>query len=131
MLKKSHLLIWLLTCCGYVCAANAESIASDNAAQGKILYFQCRACHALNAGEAHKIGPNLHGFYGEKAGTRQGYTYSDALLASGVVWTESSLDAWLKRPAELVPGNKMVYQGLADESGRRALIDYLIRATGN
>lgn len=98
-------------------------------ARGKRLYLQCQACHSMAAGQAHKVGPNLHGFWGAKAASRPGYAYSTALKNSGLVWNEATLDPWLTRSSAQVPGTKMVYAGMPRAEDRAALIAYLKRAS--
>ncbi|SOY62210.1 conserved hypothetical protein [Cupriavidus phytorum] len=71
-------------------------------------------------------GPSLAEVWGRKAGTADGFTrYSDALKRSGLVWDKQSLDAWLKSPAALVPGNAMGFPGIADARTRADLVAYL------
>jgi cytochrome c len=98
--------------------------------KGKRLYVQCVACHTVEADGKAKVGPNLHGVIGSAAGTRPGFAnYSDALKNSGITWTDDKLDAWLKKPAALVPGTKMVFVGMARDQDRADLIAYLKDAT--
>ncbi|RYI12312.1 MAG: c-type cytochrome, partial [Acetobacteraceae bacterium] len=84
----------------------AEAAPTDPGAR---LWLQCRACHSLKAGEPNKIGPNLHGIMGAKAGSRPGFRYSAPMKASGIVWTDASLDAWLTKPMTMVKGTKMSF----------------------
>lgn len=44
---------------------------------------------------------------------------------SGLVWDTRNLDAWLKSPAALVPGNAMGFPGIADARTRADLVAYL------
>ena len=80
--------------------------------RGAKIYARCRACHTLEQGERHKVGPNLWAVYGSTAGTKEGFAYSKAMKASGVVWDEATMDAYLTKPAEYMPGNKMTFIGL-------------------
>lgn len=99
-------------------------------AKGQRLFGQCIACHTVDAGGKHRIGPNLHGIVGAAAGTRPDFAnYSEQLKSSGIVWTDDKLDAWLKKPAALVPGTRMAYVGLAGDRDRADLIAWLKSAT--
>ena len=59
-----------------------------------------------------------------------GFTYSDAVMNSGIVWTPETLDAWLKQPAKFLPGNMMVFVGVPKPQDRANLIAYLQQNTG-
>lgn len=99
--------------------------ATSEAAQGKRLFLRCSACHALTASAPAKIGPHLQGIVGRKAGAVAGFRYSPAMTASGTVWNEASLDAWLQRPQAVIPGTSMAFAGLTKPADRKALIAYL------
>lgn len=88
-------------------------------------FATCKVCHSVEKGGAAKIGPNLFGIVGAKAGTRPGYAYSGALKGSGLTWTQANLDAYLAGPAKLVPGTKMAVPGNANADSRKAIVDYL------
>lgn len=105
-------------------------LASADPAKGQVLFLQCRACHSLEAGGANKVGPNLHGFLGREAGQAPGFSYSEVLAKSGIVWTPEALDHWLERPSEFLPGNRMVFVGIRKPEDRANLIAYLQRETG-
>jgi cytochrome c len=102
----------------------AVAAASDNSV-GKTAYMRCMACHSLNAGEAHKLGPNLHSITNSSAATGENFTYSEALLNSKLVWDDATLKAWIKSPTTLVPGTKMIYANSLSDTQIDALIDYL------
>jgi cytochrome c2 len=97
--------------------------------RGEILSYACQACHTLGEGQDHQIGPNLFEVFGRTAGSSPGFDYSIALGESGIVWSESELDAWLADPAGYLPGTTMAFTGYRDASDRSALIDYLVSAT--
>ncbi|WP_417620723.1 c-type cytochrome [Parasphingorhabdus sp.] len=103
-------------------AAKAEPAV---AAAPPAAFAQCAVCHSVKASGASGIGPNLHGVYGGKAGTRSGYSYSPAMVDSGIQWTRAKLDSYLADPKGLVPGTRMVVPGVADAAKRKDIIDYL------
>ena len=98
--------------------------------RGAILYKRCRACHTLGQGERNKVGPNLWDVFGKTAGTREDFNYSNAMADSGVVWTDETMSAYLERPAQYMPGNRMSFAGLRKEEDRAAVIQYLRANTG-
>jgi cytochrome c len=113
--------------------ANADldaRLAAANLKRGQLLYMVCKACHDVEAGRPHKVGPNLHGMFGRKAGTAEGFKYTDALVKSGIVWTPATMDAWLKQPGALVPGNGMAFAGIANDADRESLIAWLMANSG-
>lgn len=107
-----------------------ELLAKADLKRGQTMYFQCRACHSLKEGEPHKVGPNLHGVFGAKAGLAPGFTYSEAMANSEVVWTVAAMDEWLARPSKFMPGNRMVFVGVKDAVDRANLIAYVMQETG-
>jgi cytochrome c len=58
------------------------------------------------------------------------YKYSDALKAANLTWDPATLDKWITDPKALVPGTKMTFVGLKDETARRDVIAYLLVETG-
>jgi len=102
-----------------------SAFAAGDAERGAKAYRACIACHALEPGR-HLTGPSLAKVFGRKAGEAPGFQrYSDALKNSGVVWDEKTLDAWLRDPAGVIPGNVMTFGGIKDEKVRSDLIAYL------
>lgn len=92
---------------------------------GKRAFLQCRACHTVEVNGRSLNGPNLHGLFGSKAGTKAGFKYSPALANSGITWTDQQLDRWFANPRGAIPGNKMVFMGVRDPKVRRQLIAFL------
>jgi len=103
---------------------------TGNPEQGKRYYILCQSCHSLNEGGMNKVGPNLHGIFGSPAAQVPGFIYSDALTKAGLVWDEATLDAWIARPAELVPYTTMVFAGIPDPQQRADLIAFLKQSGG-
>ena len=103
--------------------------AGADRARGELLSLACAACHTLGAGEPHNVGPNLHGVFGRPAAGAPDFAYSEALRASGLVWTPLALEAWLAEPASFVPGTTMAFSGYRSADDRRDLIAYLLHAT--
>ena len=91
---------------------------------------KCSICHTLGEGPNRRAGPTLHRIFGRKAGTLEGYRYSDALLGADIVWDETSLDALFDiGPDHYTPGSKMPMQRIVRREDRRDLIEYLGTAT--
>lgn len=100
--------------------------------RGEILSLACQACHSLQQGGRHLVGPNLFGVFGRRAGTAAGYEeYSQALRAVDLIWTPESLDRWLADPAGYLPGTSMTFTGYQSSADRAALIEFLVDATGS
>jgi cytochrome c len=100
------------------------ALADSDPAKGKQIFVKCQVCHSIAPG-VNKIGPSLHGVVGRKAGTLQGYNYSDAMKNSGITWDEAALDNYLTNPRKAVPGTRMVFVGLSKEQDRQDVIAYL------
>ena len=99
--------------------------AAGDAAAGKVLFTQkCGICHSAVQGQ-NKIGPSLYGVVGRKAGTAADYTYSDAMKNANRTWNEATLDDYLTNPRQKIPGVKMIFAGLPEESDRQNVIAYL------
>ena len=100
-------------------AANATAIA-----HGEQVYKKCRACHSLEPGR-NLLGPSLADVVGRPAGTETGYSYSQAMKESGLVWDVATLDQYLAAPQKFLPGNKMPFPGLKSDHDREDVITFL------
>ncbi|MBN9671903.1 c-type cytochrome [Roseibium aggregatum] len=91
---------------------------------------KCSICHALTPDGGRKAGPTLHEVFGRRAGSLPGYSYSQTLLESGIVWSEETIDGlFLDGPDHYIPGSKMPMQRIVRPADRDDLIDYLKAAT--
>jgi cytochrome c len=109
-----------------VCAlalACLPALAADM--RGKLLFLRCAACHSLSDGPSAKIGPSLKSVVGRPSGSLPGYHYSAAMQKAHLVWDAATLDKWLTKPNDLVPGTAMAFAGLPNERDRQAVIAYL------
>ena len=107
-------------------AAYADGI-KGNAANGKKLFMgnTCPTCHSVIKEDDLKIGPNLVGVVGRKAGTTKSLMGpTENLTKYGVIWTAETLDEFLANPNAKVPGTPMMGI-LTDPQQRADVIAYL------
>jgi cytochrome c len=97
---------------------------------GASLFVKCKSCHTVGAGEAGRVGPNLHGVFDREPASAPKFKYSPALEAFAEDrWTPELIDQWLSKPKAFLPGNAMFFDGLANEDDRRDLIGWLLIET--
>jgi cytochrome c len=100
---------------------------SQELSRGEIAFrAHCIGCHSI---ACNRSGPKLQEIFGRKAGSIADFkSYTRALKESGIVWSEESLDAFLRDPGKLVPGSAMAYVVRVERSDERSeLIKYLRR----
>jgi cytochrome c len=114
---------------GQPAGATTAPAATDLVAAGKAAFAVCATCHAVEAGKASGIGPNLNGVVGRKAGALADFGYSAALKQSGLTWTEAELDAFIANPSGKVPGTSMAAGAVSDAERRKAIVAYLASLT--
>ena len=102
----------------------AGSVAAADPSAKPAAFAQCAACHSVEPG-VNSVGPSLAGVAGRKAGTLAGFSYSEAMKASGKTWDDATLDAFLTSPMANVPGTRMTYMGQSDPAKRAEVIAYL------
>ena len=90
----------------------------------------CRECHSFEKND-NRLGPNLYGVVGRKAGTVPDFAYSNSVKGSGITWDEPTLDKWITNPNALIPGNNMgaIFGGVADPAERKKIISFLKQDT--
>jgi cytochrome c len=96
---------------------------------GKSRFTQCAACHTTAQGGPNLTGPNLYGIFGRKAGSVDGFAYSDAMKAAGWTWDAAHIDTWITNPHAVLATTKMSFPGLKDPKDRIDVIAYLKTVT--
>jgi len=108
----------------FIAAGLGQGYAQDVTA-GEKVFVQCKACHQAGDKAKNGVGPVLNGLFGRKAGSVEGFIYSDGNKSSGVTWDEATFAEYIKDPRAKIPGTKMVFAGVKDEQKIKDLIAYL------
>jgi cytochrome c len=103
----------------------ASQAQADDSKEGAAVFQRCAICHANTKGAPAKIGPNLFGIVGRKAGTMPDFSYSAAMKNSGITWTPDKLMAYVQHPQQIVPGNRMAFAGITSQKDAHELVEYL------
>jgi cytochrome c len=93
--------------------------------RGIKIFKKCATCHSINKGEAAKVGPNLYAVLGRKRGSMSGFSYSKAMIEKGGSWDAESINQFIAKPREYLPGTKMAFAGLKKPQDRADIILYL------
>ena len=89
-------------------AMAAPAFAGDPAA-GEEAFKKCKACHSIIAPDGTEIqkggrtGPNLFGVIGRGVASDPDFSYGESIAAvgaTGAVWDEASLAAYVANPAD-------------------------------
>ena len=89
-------------------AAFAAPALAGDAAAGEDTFKKCKACHSVIAPDGTEIqkggktGPNLYGIIGRAVASDPDFKYGEGILAlgaTGAVWDEASLAAYVVDPA--------------------------------
>ncbi|TMJ15714.1 MAG: c-type cytochrome [Alphaproteobacteria bacterium] len=119
----------LLASCGGSGSSSSDSGSSaslaSNGPKPPSQFGLCMSCHSSEKGAPNRIGPNLAGVIGRKAGTAPGFAYSDAMKGSGIVWNEDQIARFIVNPSAMVPGTKMMIHGPRDPAAQKAITSYL------
>ena len=103
--------------------------AGDHGAE---VFRACVSCHTLKPDEAQKAGPTLWHIFGRRIATLPGYNFSPALKKLDIVWSKETVaELFQIGPAHYTPGTKMPEQTIGAEDDRKALVEFLARATTN
>lgn len=90
---------------------------------------KCASCHSIREGGPNKQGPPLFGVMGRAAGTCEGFEYSDAMVRSGIVWSDKHLWEYLVNPMNYVVGTNKIAGCMRREEDRANTIAYIKTCT--
>jgi cytochrome c len=108
----------------------ADPLVAYAGDHGAEVFRACVACHTLSEKEAQRAGPTLAGLYGRRIASLPGYRFSDALKGMNIVWTPETVSKLFELgPNAYTPGTKMPEQRIGSAEDRKALTDFLARAT--
>jgi cytochrome c len=100
-----------------ILALPASAVQAADVAKGEAAFVrQCAICHTIDKGGENRLGPNLFGIVGKRAGAVPGFKYTNAFRNTATFeWTEGLLGPWIALPAVMVPGTSMgVFPGVSD-----------------
>ena len=101
-------------------------LASASPERGEKVFRVCSACHAVDAGAPHGIGPNLWAVIGRAVASAEGFDrYTPAMKSFGGTWSPERLDRYLRQPMTAVEGTAMVFPGLPSAADRADVIAWL------
>src|SRR5246500_4374453 len=115
-----------IECAGHhrITGAATAALAQD-ADAGKTSFNKCLACHAIGEGAKNKVGPELNGLDGRHSGSAPDYNYSDANKNSGITWNKDQFLEYIKDPKAKIPGTKMAFAGIKNETEAQNLWAYI------
>jgi cytochrome c len=106
-------------------AAMAQTAHAQDMAAGEQSFKKCLPCHDIGEGAKNKVGPELNGLDGRHSGTAPDYSYSDANKNSGITWNAATFKEYIKDPRAKIPGTKMIFPGIKNETEAGDLWAYL------
>jgi len=116
---------WFLLAATSISVVMPGTAHAQDVAAGETTFKLCQPCHSVGEEAKNRVGPALNGLEGRKAGTVDGFSYSDANKESGIVWSEASFKDYIKDPRAKIPGTKMIFPGVKDEQRATDLWAYL------
>jgi cytochrome c len=106
-------------------AIMTQTAQAQDAAAGEQVFKQCMPCHSIGPGAKNKVGPELNGLDGRHSGTAPEYSYSEANKKSGIVWNEANFKKYIHDPRARIPGTKMIFPGVKNDTQVDNLWAYL------
>jgi len=109
---------FLFAAAAFIAAAAGPAMLQKAAAQdvekGQRSFNKCLPCHAIGPGAENKVGPDLNGLDGRRAGAVASFNYSEANKNSGIVWNEPTFKEYIRSPQAKISGTKMVFAGITN-----------------
>jgi cytochrome c len=107
-----------------------DPLAAYAGEPGAEVYRACVACHTLAPDEGNRAGPTLAGIFGRKIASLPGYNFSSALKRLDIIWTPETVSKLFEiGPMAYTPGTKMPEQKIGSAEDRKALVEFLGKAT--
>ena len=101
-------------------------LEATDPSKGEIVFMRkCASCHDHEKKGGDGKGPHLWGIVGRRAGSREGFEYSDAMRGSGHAWTLAALNYYLTNTEKAVPGRIMNFRGIRRDKDRIKLLAFL------
>jgi cytochrome c len=111
-------------------AQSTNTTGAAGGGDGQLVFNNaCRTCHTVKQGD-NRLGPNLSGIIGRKAGSLPDYNnYSSSMKNAGVTWDKATLDRFIADPDAVVPGHNMKpFGGIASAEERAKIVAFLEKA---
>ena len=122
MIRRTRLAIFSIA---MMMLAGVQPANAGDIKAGEKVFKKCKACHVVTS-EKNKTGPHLVNLFGREAGSLDSFKkYSKAMKASGIIWDEDTLAAYLEAPRKYVKGTRMAFAGLRKPADRDNVIAYL------
>jgi cytochrome c len=109
----------------FMSMAGVSGALAQDLAAGETSFKKCLACHSIGEGAKNKVGPVLNGLDGRHSGSVEGFSYSDANKNSGITWSKEQFLDYIKDPKAKIPGTKMAFAGIKNETEANDLWAYI------
>lgn len=108
-----------------VTAVSSGLASAQDLAAGATSFKKCLSCHSVGETAKNSVGPVLNGLDGRASGSAPGYNYSEANKKSGITWNEATFLEYIKDPRAKIPGTKMIFPGIKNETEAKDLWAHL------
>ena len=74
----------IVSACAFSMFIQAGAALAQDVTAGETSFRKCQLCHDVGETARNKLGPELNGLNGRKAGTAENFNYSEELKSSGI-----------------------------------------------